>query len=259
MRDSPVVLVTGAATGIGCRIAERFADEGFGVHICDIDADATEQFLAEHAQLTGTVADIGDPEDVARVFDDLEAAHGRLDVLVNNAGIAGPTAATSDIDPADWDRTIAVSLSGQFYCVRKAIPLLRRHRSGSIINISSNAAFFGFPLRLPYTASKWALIGITKTLAMELGPDGIRVNAVCPGSIDGPRIDRVIDRDAAERGTTSEEIRRIYARQSSMRKFASNEDVANLVYFLASEQAAMISGQAIGVDGHTESLSNWLD
>jgi NAD(P)-dependent dehydrogenase (short-subunit alcohol dehydrogenase family) len=259
MSDSRVVLVTGGAAGIGCRIAERFAADGYGVHVCDIDADATANFRAAHPDCTATVADIALTDDVDRVFADLEKSHGGLDVLVNNAGIAGPTAPTDEIDPDDWDRTIAVSLSGQFYCARKAIPLLRRRSGGSIINISSNAAFFGFPLRLPYTASKWALIGITKTLAMELGVDGIRVNAVCPGSVNGPRIDRVIDKDAAERGTSPEEIRRIYARQSSMRKFVSNEDVANLVHFLASDQGAMISGQAIGVDGHTESLSNWLD
>jgi NAD(P)-dependent dehydrogenase (short-subunit alcohol dehydrogenase family) len=180
-------------------------------------------------------------------------------VLINNAGIAGPTARTENIDPEDWDRTIAVSLSGQFYCSREAIPLLRESDNGSIINIASNASFFGFPLRLPYTASKWALLGITKTLAMELGPAGIRVNAICPGSVNGPRIDRVIEKDAQEQGRTVDDIRTVYARQSSMRKFAEADDVAELAYFLASGAGAMISGQAIGVDGHTESLSNCAD
>jgi len=196
---------------------------------------------------------------VDAMFDEVRRSCGRLDVLVNNAGIAGPTAAIEAIEPADWERTIAVDLNGQFYCTRRAVPMLKAAGGGSIINIASNAAFFGFPLRAPYTACKWALIGLTKTLAMELGTHRIRVNAICPGSVQGPRIDRVIDRDAAERGRTPAEIRAIYARQSSMRLFVSAEDVANLAFFLASAQGATISGQAIGVDGHTESLSNWLD
>jgi NAD(P)-dependent dehydrogenase (short-subunit alcohol dehydrogenase family) len=220
---------------------------------------AVDEFPARSAGASATVADISSVTDVDRVFGEIREKYGRLDVLINNAGIAGPTASTVDIEPAEWDRTIAVSLSGQFYVTRLAIPLLANSSAASIINISSNAAFFGFPMRLPYTASKWALIGITKTLAMELGPEGIRVNAICPGSVSGPRIDRVIRKDAEQRGMTEEEIRDIYTRQSSMRKFVEAYDVANLAYFLASDAGAMISGQAIGVDGHTESLSNWLD
>jgi NAD(P)-dependent dehydrogenase (short-subunit alcohol dehydrogenase family) len=259
MSRSPVVLITGGATGIGCAIARRFAREHYQVHVCDVDATACDEFLVELPGTTATVADVADVGDVDRVFDDLQQAHGRLDVLVNNVGIAGPTASAENINPADWDRTIAVSLSGQFYCARRAIPMLREASGGSIIMMSSNAAFFGFPLRLPYAASKWALLGITKTLAMELGPDGIRVNAICPGSVNGPRIERVIERDADERGLMADEIRSLYLRQSSMRSFVDAEDIANLAFFLASDQAAMVSGQAIGVDGHTESLSNWLD
>jgi NAD(P)-dependent dehydrogenase (short-subunit alcohol dehydrogenase family) len=127
------------------------------------------------------------------------------------------------------------------------------------MNIASSAAFFGLPLRAPYAACKWALLGFTKTLAMELGPEGIRVNAICPGSVKGPRIDGVIERDAVARGMTAAQIRKLYERQVSLRQFVRAEDVANTVYFLASPQGRMISGQIIGVDGHTESLSNWLD
>jgi NAD(P)-dependent dehydrogenase (short-subunit alcohol dehydrogenase family) len=259
MDSSPVVLVTGGAAGIGRSIAERFLAGGYSAHICDTDSSAVDEFPARSAGASATVADISSVTDVDRVFGEIREKYGRLDVLINNAGIAGPTASTVDIEPAEWDRTIAVSLSGQFYVTRLAIPLLANSSAASIINISSNAAFFGFPMRLPYTASKWALIGITKTLAMELGPEGIRVNAICPGSVSGPRIDRVIRKDAEQRGMTEEEIRDIYTRQSSMRKFVEAYDVANLAYFLASDAGAMISGQAIGVDGHTESLSNWLD
>ena len=259
MSDRPTVLITGGATGIGRAIASRFLAGGAAVHVGDADPAAIEQFLSEHPGASASRADIGIAADVDRMFDDVAARYGGLTVLVNNAGIAGPTAAVEEITPEDWDRTIAVDLNGQFYCTRRAVPLLKAAGGGSIVNISSNAAFFGFPLRTPYTACKWALIGFTKTLAMELGPHRIRVNAICPGSVAGPRIQRVIERDAASRGLTPDAIRDVYARQSSMRLFVSADDVANLAYFLASDAAATISGQAIGVDGHTESLSNWLD
>ena len=255
----PVVVISGAATGLGRRIAERFAEGGFRVHVGDTDPAAVQEFRTSHPKATASIVDVADPAQVDAWFDEIAAKYGRVDVMVNNAGIAGPTAPVEKIEPADWDRTIAVDLNGQFYCTRRAVPLIRAAGGGSIVNISSSAAFFGFPYRTPYAACKWALLGFTKTLAMELGPVGIRVNAICPGSIKGPRIDGVIERDAAARGLTAAEIRRLYERQVSLRQFVDAEDVANTVYFLASPQGRMISGQIIGVDGHTESLSNWLD
>ncbi|MBK7901545.1 MAG: SDR family oxidoreductase [Proteobacteria bacterium] len=255
----PVVVISGAATGLGRRIAERFAEGGFRVHVGDADPGAVQEFRTSHPKATASIVDVADPAQVDAWFDEIAAKYGRVDVMVNNAGIAGPTAPVEKIEPADWDRTIAVDLNGQFYCTRRAVPLIRAAGGGSIVNISSSAAFFGFPYRTPYAACKWALLGFTKTLAMELGPEGIRVNAICPGSIKGPRIDGVIERDAAARGLTAAEIRKLYERQVSLRQFVDAEDVANTVYFLASPQGRMISGQIIGVDGHTESLSNWLD
>jgi len=255
----PVVLVTGAAAGIGRAIAGRFAVAGWRVHACDADPEAVRRLRQEMPVASASVADVSNVDHVEALFGDLRARHGRLDVLVNNAGISGPTAPVEDIAPADWDRTVAVDLNGQFYCTRLAVPLLKAAGGGSILLISSSAAFFGYPLRTPYTACKWALIGFMKTLAMELGPHGIRVNAICPGSVRGPRIDGVIDRDAAKRGRSAAEIRRLYERQTSLRSFVAAEDIANTAFFLASAEGAMISGQALGVDGHTESLSNWLD
>lgn len=259
MSSNPVVLITGGASGIGLVIARRFLQDKYRVHVCDAAASAVDALRETDPSIAASVADISDREAVEDLFKEIHERYSTLDVLVNNAGIAGPTAAIEDIDPPAWEHTIAVDLNGQFYCTRLAVPMLKRAGRGSIINIASNAAFFGFPLRAPYTACKWATIGLTKTLAMELGPFGIRVNAICPGSVKGPRIDGVIERDAAERGMTAEQIRDVYLRQSSMRLFVSAEDVASLAAFLASDAGSAISGQALGLDGHTESLSNWLD
>jgi NAD(P)-dependent dehydrogenase (short-subunit alcohol dehydrogenase family) len=259
MGEGPVVLVTGGASGIGGAIAARFAAGGWRVHVCDADAAAAARFQAENPTASASVTDVSSVAAVDAMFDDVAARYGRLDLLVNNAGVSGPTAPVEEIAPADWDRTVAVDLNGQFYCTRRAVPLLKKAGGGSILFISSSAAFFGYPLRTPYTACKWALIGFMKTLAMELGPQGIRVNAICPGSVRGPRIDGVIERDAAKRGRSAAEIRRLYERQTSLRSFVAAEDIAHTAFFLASGEGAMISGQALGVDGHTESLSNWLD
>jgi NAD(P)-dependent dehydrogenase (short-subunit alcohol dehydrogenase family) len=259
MGQTPVVVVSGAATGIGRRIAERFEEGGFRLAIGDANPAAVADFRAAHPGCLASVVDVSDWRQVDAWFDEIEARFGRIDVLVNNAGIAGPTAPVEKIEPADWDRTIAVDLNGQFYCARRAVPLLRAAGGGSIISIASSAAFYGCPLRTPYVASKWALMGFNKTLAMELGPEGIRVNTLCPGCVKGPRIDGVIERDAAARGMTAAEIRKVYERQVSLRQFVDADDVANLAFFIASPQGRMISGQVIGVDGHTESLANWLD
>lgn len=254
-----IVLITGAASGIGRHAAERFLAQGDQVHICDVDRDKVEEFLATHETATATVADVSSRADVERVFADLISQHGGLDILVNNAGIAGPTASIDAHDEDGWDRCLEVNLSGTFYVTRRAVPLLKKAANPSIINISSTAALHGYPLRSAYVASKWAMIGLTKTWAMELGRDGIRVNAVCPTSVSGARIDAVIERDAAQRGLPVEQVRDIYLRQTSLRSFVSPDEVADTILFLASDAARKISGQSISVDGHTESLSNWLD
>lgn len=251
-----VVLVTAGASGIGKVIALAFRDAGYRVHVCDIDADALAKLAAQAPGMSTSRTDVSDPAQVEALFHDLDRTQGRLDVLVNNAGVSGPTARVQDIDTEAWRHTLAVNLDGAFHCARAAVPLLLDADGGSIVNIASNAALFGFPNRLPYTVSKWGLIGMTKTLAMELGPQGIRVNAICPGSVIGERIDGVIERDALHRGLPVDTVRAEYARQSSLRCFVSPEDIAAMAVFLASENGARISGQAIAVDGHTEGLFN---
>ena len=259
MSEHQAVLITGAASGIGRRTAERFLERGDAVHICDVSAELVGKFLEANPSATGSVADIGNRDDADRVFAEFELRHDHLDVLVNNAGIAGPSAPIDAHDDDGWDQCIRVNLSGTFYMTKRAVPLLRKSGGGAIINISSTAALHGYPLRSAYTASKWGMMGLMKTWAMELGPEGIRVNAVCPTSVEGPRIDAVIAREAEQRGLPAEKVREIYLRQTSMRTFVSPDDVADTILFLASDAAKKISGQSISVDGHTEGLSNWLD
>ena len=250
-----VVLISGAASGIGSCVAAAFLRRGDAVHICDASRQRIDAFLNQNDAATATCADVAVAANTDEVFADLKDHYGRLDVLINNAGIAGPTAAIQEIDDDDWDRCIAVDLSGAFYLTKRAVPLLLESQRASIVNISSTAGLFGYPERSPYVAAKWALIGLTKTWAMELGPRGVRVNAICPGSIEGKRIDEVIADDAANRGQDPDVVRQAYLRQSSMRTFASADDIAAMALFLASREAARISGQVIAVDGHTENLS----
>lgn len=258
MLKKKTVLITAGASGIGLAIAKAFSADGAQVHLCDISEKAVAEINYNLPNVTTTVADVSQQEQVDRLFDDLNRHHGRLDILVNNVGIAGPTAALEDIDPKDWQRTLDIDLNSLFYVSRQAVPLLKDSR-GSMINMASNAALFGFPLRSPYVAAKWAMIGLTKTWAMELGPFGVRVNALCPGSVNGPRIDAVIAKDAQQRGLSEAAIRDVYLRQNSMRVFVEADDIAKTVLFLCSGAGRHISGQAIPLDGHTEGLSNWLD
>ena len=240
-------------------MAEAFIKQKASVHIADIDQTAIEGCLKANPEITASICDVSDRDQVDELFEAFQKKHKKLDVLINNAGIAGPTAALEDIDVDAWDKTLAVDLTGSFMVARLAVPLLKQAGSGSIINMSSSAGLFGCPLRSPYVAAKWAIVGLTKTWAMELGPSKIRVNAICPGSVAGPRINGVIERDAMGRGMQPQEIRDIYQRQSSLRRFVEADEVANMAVFLTSDLGKGISGQALSVDGHTESLANWLD
>ncbi len=250
------VIITAGGAGIGRATARAFHAAGARVHICDVDAATLADAQAELPGLSVSEADVSDPDQVDRLFDAALDALGGLDVLVNNAGIAGPTALLEDCEPAEWRRTLAINLDGQFYCLRRAIPALKAAGGGAIVNLASTAGLYGYPRRGPYVASKWAVVGLTKSLAIELGPSGIRVNAICPGSIEGPRMDRVIAAEAAATGSSEEEVRQAYMRNTSMRCFIDAEDIANMAVFLCSPAGAKVSGQALAVDGHTESLAN---
>jgi NAD(P)-dependent dehydrogenase (short-subunit alcohol dehydrogenase family) len=246
------VIVTAGGSGIGGVIAGTFADAGARVFTCDVDAALVERVRAGGRAMGAVVADVAHPDDVDRLFDEALAYLGGLDVLVNNAGVGGPVACVENVSPEEWRRTIDVNLTGAFLCTRRAAPVLKEQRSGSIVTMSSHYGLLGGPTRSPYVASKWALIGFTKTIAMELGPFGVRANAICPGGVEGERLERVMQLEADEKGITCEQLREEWVRGCSLRTFVKPEDVAAMILFLCSDQGARISGQAIGVDGHTE-------
>jgi NAD(P)-dependent dehydrogenase (short-subunit alcohol dehydrogenase family) len=246
------VLVTAGAAGIGRAIARTFLDHGARVHICDVDPAALAAARAALPGATQTVADVASLADVDRLFADVERALGGLDVLVNNAGVAGPTGKVEDLRPQDWDRCIAVDLNGMFYCTRRAMPLIKRAGGGSIINLSSVAGRLGFPLRTPYAAAKWAVVGFTKSLAIEAGPDKVRVNCIQPGNVEGERIDRVIDAKSKALGITADAMRERLLDTVSLRTFVSPQDIANMALFLASDAGKHISGQALSVCGDVQ-------
>jgi NAD(P)-dependent dehydrogenase (short-subunit alcohol dehydrogenase family) len=248
------VVVTAGAQGIGRAITEAFVAAGAEVHICDVN----DEFLAAAKRALPGVSqsrtDVADEAQVDAMFADLTRRWGTLDVLVNNAGIAGPTAAVEETSPGDWQQTIAVNLTGPFLCTRRAVPLLKKAGGGSIVNLSSIAGRLGFPLRTPYSASKFGVIGLTQTWAMELGPSNIRVNAILPGIVAGERQERVIAAKAASYGIGHEEMRQRLLDKVSLRQMVTARDIANQILFICSPVGAAISGQSLSVCGNVEHL-----
>jgi NAD(P)-dependent dehydrogenase (short-subunit alcohol dehydrogenase family) len=243
------VLVTAGAAGIGSAIALTFSEAGAKVFVCDVDSSALSEFRTAHPEIGTSLADVSVPAQVDAMFVTAIAFLGGLDVLVNNAGITGPTAKVEDISIADWDRTIAVDLNSMFYCTRRAVPLIKAAGGGSIINLSSIAGRLGYPLRTPYSAAKWAVVGFTKSLAIELGPSNIRVNAIQPGVVAGERVDRVISAKAKALGITFDAYRQQFISTISLRRMVSAQDIANMALYLGTPAGQNISGQALSVCG----------
>lgn len=249
------VLITAGAGGIGRAMAETFADAGARVHICDVDTAALADLAAARPGISATVCDVSDIAQVERLFDDVKRVLGGLDVLINNAGIAGPTGRIEDIAVADWERCIAIDLNALFYCTRLAMPMIKAAGGGSIINLSSAAGRLGFPLRSPYAAAKWAVVGLSASLAIEAGPDGVRVNCIQPGIVAGDRIDRVAAAKAEAYGISIEEQKRRMVQAVSMRTMVTAQDIANMALFLASDAGRHVSGQALPVCANLETLA----
>lgn len=241
------VLITAGASGVGRAMADAFDDAGYSVCITDIDEDALRSAPAHWSRHW---ANVSSESDMSAIFQVVEA-EGGLDVLCANAGIAGPTGAIEDVELSDWRSCVAVNLDGAFLAAKHAVPLMKAAKAGSIILTSSTAGQFGYPYRAPYAAAKWAVIGLMKTLAMELGPHGIRANAICPGAVEGPRMEGVLQREAAAKNMSRDQVYAGYASGTSMGRFVEGKDIANMAVFLASDAARLVSGQVIAVDGHT--------
>lgn len=248
------VLITGGAAGIGRVVAKRFLAAGARVAICDADQDAVEAFAAEQPSLVAETVDVTDEAAMGAFLAQVESAFGGIDLVHANAGIGGPAGTIDEISFAEWRQTVDVTLLGTYLTCRWAAPLMRAQGSGAMVLMSSTAGLFGFPYRSPYAAAKWGIIGLTKTLAMELGPYGVRVNCICPGPVEGDRIDRVIRNEAAARGISDNVVRDRFVERLSMRAWISPEDIADMVEFLASDKARRVNGQAMPVDGHTEGI-----
>lgn len=248
-------MISAGADGIGLEIARAFAREGARVHVCDVDEKALDRLARTDPAISQSVCDVASREQVAHYFQDGIAKLGGLDCLVNNAGIAGPTGRVDEIDPAEWDRCLAVDLTGQFNCVRLAVAHLRRSGNASIMNVSSLAGRLGFAMRAPYAAAKWGVVGLARSLAIELGPDNVRVNALLPGIIAGDRQNRVLGAKAEARGVSFEEMERIAFSYTSLKEYVTPQQLADLVVFVASPRGRMISGQALSVCGDTNMLA----
>ncbi|MFO0991177.1 MAG: SDR family oxidoreductase [Hyphomicrobiales bacterium] len=248
------VIVTAGASGIGRAIADTLIANGAHVAICDVSDEHLGNFRKAHPNAHAVKADVASDDEVAALFAGAGKALGGLDALINNAGIAGPTGRVEDITPAQWRRCIEVCLTGQFLCAHHAVPMIRKAGGGAIVNMSSAAGRFGYAFRTPYSSAKWGIIGFTQSLAKEIGPDNIRVNAILPGIVEGPRMTGVIRDRAAQIGIPYAEMESRYLEKVSLRRMVSPQDVADMVLFLLSPAGRNISGQSLGVDGNVEAL-----
>lgn len=243
------VLVTAGAAGIGRKIVAGFVEADARVHISDIDADAVAAACGD--RVTGSVADASDETETRRLFDEARESLGGIDVVIANAGIAGPTSTVGGISADEWDQTVDVNLRGAYLAARFGAPDLIANQ-GSFIAMSSVAGRLGFAYRTPYAAAKWGIIGLVKSLAVELGPQGVRANAILPGIVEGPRIDRVIAARAEELGISFDEMKRRNLEKVSLRRMVSPNDIAATCLFLCAPGGANICGQTLSVCGNVE-------
>lgn len=248
------VLITAGAAGLGRAMAEGCLDRGDRVAVCDVDAQAVAEFAKANPDAIAQVVDVTDETGMARFLDHVEQVFGGIDVVCANAGTGGPAGRIETLDLDAWRACIDVNLTGAFLTCRWAARLMRAQNSGVIVLTSSTAGLFGYPLRAPYAAAKWAIVGLTKTLAMELGPAGVRVNAICPGAVEGDRMDRVVAMESAASGLTVDAVRAQYVKGVSLRSWVTAEEVTETMLWLTSPAARKISGQIIAIDGHTETL-----
>src|ERR1044072_3246621 len=246
-----VALITGGVKGIGRATALLFALEGAKVVVNGTDKAAidgvTQEINESGGQVIAYQADIADEGLVKAMIETTLKQFGKIDILVNNSGVAGPTASVVNVTREDWDRTLAINLTGAMLCAKFALPNMIERQSGTIINITSVAGLGGYALRSPYCASKWAMIGLSKTLALEVGQYGITSNAIAPGPVRGPRIEGVIRNRAQEMGRSFEEVEREYMGMTTLKRMVENEDIAAMALFLASDEGRNITGEVINI------------
>jgi NAD(P)-dependent dehydrogenase (short-subunit alcohol dehydrogenase family) len=249
------IIISAGASGIGWATAKICLSRGATIYLCDINYKFLNKLNKNpliNKKLFTYYCDASDEHQVKKFFGNIKKKTKKIDALINNVGIAGPTGTLDKLKSKEWEKTLHVDITSHFYFTKQSISLLKKSNCGSIINISSTAGILGFPLRTPYAASKWAVIGITKSLAMELGKFNIRVNAVCPGTIKGDRMKRVIRDKAKFKKISSKLVEKEFISMSSMKKWILEEDIAKMCAFLISDDSTKVSGQVIAVDGHTE-------
>ena len=248
------VYITAGASGLGRAFAEAFLAQGAQVAVVDRDTEALATFSKAHPECIALEADVTDEAGLAETLSFAKASLGGLDVICANAGTGGPAGPLETLDAQEWRDCVDVNLTGAFLTAKHAIPMLKKQGSGLILFTTSTAGQWGYPNRSPYSAAKWALVGLTKGLAMELGEFGIRVNAIAPGSVEGDRMERVLSMEAKARNIDAEVVRAEYVKGVSMKTWVRAEDIAATATWLASDAARRISGQVIAVDGNTETL-----
>ena len=249
------VIITAGASGIGFETAKEFINGGAKVAVCDIDSEALEAAKRNLPGLLTYFCDVSKPEETKTFIENAAKQLHGIDTLVNNAGIGGPTKKIEDITPEEWNNCIDICLGGQFNCISSTVKYLKESNNPSIINLSSAAGRMGFALRTPYSAAKWGVIGLSKSLAIELGEYGVRVNAVLPGVVSGKRQEKILKSKAAARNISYEEVEAEALSFASIKQYVSPLDIAKQIVFLASDSGKMISGQAISVCGDLKMLS----
>ena len=249
------IVITAGAAGIGLTIAQSYMAAGAKVAVCDIDGGAVDAFRLMYPNALAIRANVTIEADMSAFFESCDSYLGGVDVVIAAAGIGGPAALIEDLNYFEWKSTIATTLDGTFLLVRWAAKHMRAQKAGLIVLLSSTAGLFGYPYRSPYAVAKWGIVGLTKTLAMEMGSDGIRVNCICPGAVEGERMDRVVENEANVRGVSEQTVRNDYVAAVSLKTWVTAEDISNMVHFLDSPAGSKISGQALAVDGHTEAIT----
>jgi len=252
------IIISAAANGIGWSIAQECMLNGAIIYITDKNKESLDK-ISKHKlyekQLFLDRVNSENFKEVENYFNKIRNKVDSIDALINNVGIAGPTGKLEELNINDWKETLDININSHFYFTKFSIPLLKNNNGGSIINLSSTAGLFGFPLRSPYATSKWAIIGMTKTLAVELGENNIRVNAICPGAVAGDRMKKVIKAKAQSLGVKEENLQKDYESMVSLKSFVDKKDIANMAVFLLSEESQKISGQVMTVDGNTERMN----